>query len=230
MKKKNCTNGNPAHPLSLEARPFFNASTTRLAAGDYDGNIRIWDTETGKQVSEFHTDIDPFRVSFSPNGNILGIADPASVLSDSSDRNMVELWNIAGKKRILHIEPDYEASLLDELDIAFLSDELLITHGNQKMDYWDTATGENLMSLGEDELVDSYAFSPDKTLLVTGGLSSFEVRDATSGEIVHSYYFDGGWVTDIVFNHEGTYLATGGSAGIVALWRVIEPVIPDGDD
>jgi WD40 repeat protein len=76
---------------------------------------------------------------------------------------------------------------------------------------WDTASGENLLTLtGHTASIISVAFSPDGSTLVTGSHdSTTRIWDATNGQELLALTGHDGWIDTVVFSPDGKLLATG---------------------
>ena len=76
---------------------------------------------------------------------------------------------------------------------------------------WDAVTGEKLLMLrGHANDIYTVAFSPDGTMLATGGGDrKLKVWDAASGAELFTLSGHGGSITGVAFSPDGTLLAVG---------------------
>jgi WD40 repeat protein len=89
---------------------------------------------------------------------------------------------------------------------------------------WDVATGKQLQSLeGHKGAVRSLAFSPDGSLLVSGGEDhSVRVWKMETGKEIQTLNAHRGNIYTISFSPIGKYLATGSADTTLLIWNVSE--------
>ncbi|THU80681.1 WD40 repeat-like protein [Dendrothele bispora CBS 962.96] len=134
----------------------------KLVSGDNDGNIKLWDLVSGKEVDisiEGH-DGQVNSVAFS--------ADGTRVVSGSDDKT-IRLWDTATGAQIgnpLHGHDHWIRS------VAFSADGTRIVSGSSDstIRLWDTTTEAQIGHpfQGHEDYVNSVAFSVDGTRIVSG--------------------------------------------------------------
>ncbi|MCY4401726.1 MAG: WD40 repeat domain-containing protein [Candidatus Poribacteria bacterium] len=165
----------PEHPMILTGHAkkhiyslAFSPDGKRLVTGSDDNTARLWDLELGKQITILPMDEHhlPIKVLFSPCGNII-----AGGLG-----NEIRLWCAEQLTTLLTIpQPDNNQrtyALAFSPCSNYLASGTWWEKGMQKMAIrlWDVATGENIHTFcGHNSDVQSLAFSPNGTMLASGG-------------------------------------------------------------
>jgi len=129
----------------------------RMYATEDEGDLKLWDMATGKQMSTLKDMRMLEAVGFSPDGNLLA----------TSADNSIRLWNIAGGQELRRFKGHTE--LIDIL--IFSRDGKMLASGGQDQTaiLWDPRTGNLLVTLkGHTKAVTCIAFSPDLRKVATG--------------------------------------------------------------
>jgi len=139
----------------------FSPDGQTIVAGLDNGNILMWDINTGELVQEFDGHSDRVtELSFDATG--------MGLLSGAEDRALI-LWQVE-TGQILRRFIGHTGAIND---VAFSPDELTIISGaeDSRLILWDRATGQVLRRFaGHDAPVISVAFSPDGEFALSGDL------------------------------------------------------------
>ena len=84
---------------------------------------------------------------------------------------------------------------------------------------WSVTEGSELFTLGGHlSDIHAVAFSPDGSLLASGGIDpTVKIWDVKNGQLIRSLQ-SGEGVMDVIFSPDGTLVASAGSDGTVKLW------------
>ena len=127
-----------------------------LASSVRHGTVKLWDTETGANISTLEDAGGP--VVFSPDGKLL---------ASCGDVQEIKLWDLETETDIMALRGNAGAVF----DLAFSPDGTTLVSGEGfgTIKFWDVATGENTTTLeGHTGIVFSVEFSPDGETLVSG--------------------------------------------------------------
>ena len=198
-----------------------------LASGGMDKTVRLWDVAAAHTISTLTGHTAPVSsVGFSQDGRILA--------SGSQDKT-VRLWDVATHRQIGLSLTGHTGSVVS---VAFSPDgKTLASGGGSFVDgnsliedttvrLWDVATHRQVaLSLtGHTGDVESVRFSPDGTILASGGGfldGTVRLWDVAThrqiGQPLTGHRLD---VQSVAFSPDGTILASGSQDKTVRLWDV----------
>lgn len=199
---------------------------TMIATAALDGTARVWDSLTGEELLRFEGHLRDCREDLPDNA-----PHPSSCFVFDAkfdpDGARIATGGADGSVRIVDVESGAELSkLLLHTEFVFgLSwspdgRHIATASWDGTAKVTDTATGDTVYVLDHpgDETVATVTYAPDGSLLVTGGFDgTVKIWDPSSGEEISSMNA-GGPVFDIVFQPDGSRLATASST--VKLWDV----------
>jgi WD40 repeat protein len=204
----------------------FGPDGTRLASAAWDGTVRIWDVATGEELAFFSGFTEwAYDVAFRPDGQIL-----AAVGQLSPDEGL-RLWNTQTLEELPMLSTEDSLACL-----AFSPDGRLLVAGEEwdiQWYVWDAQTFDRVLTLGQSTREPeggtcSVAFSPDSTLLATGGgdelihIWDVAAGSATFGQELTTLRRHTDTIVALEFSPDGTMLASGGGHddGTIRLWAI----------
>ena len=185
-----------------------------VAAGDYDGLVRFWDTSTGRELGRPLPQGEiVFSLAYSPDGTVLAVG----LASDKPARPAFDS-GIPG-----HANPsvNYCPALSPGSNSGRMvgpCSRLTLTHVETRL--WDMTRGQ---AIG-DPMVDEApgGFRPDGRAFLTAGKDgTVRLRDATTGEVLAKLLTASSPATCAVFRRDGGLVAAGFEDGTV---RLCDPV------
>ncbi len=179
-----------------------------IATGSRDRTVKVWDAETGTELTTLTTPDGVAWVAFSPDGSRLatGGADGATRLWSTETGE--DLSVLRGHQAIVY-------------NTTFSPDGAHLATGSddESARIWDLATGKVLFILSHPGAVYGVAFSPDGNRLATASSAGIiKVWDARSGDELLSFTGHADSIVSISFSPDGTRLATASRDGTAKLW------------
>ena len=149
----------------------------KVAIGQIDGKIQLWDTTAHKALSTLrgHADLPlqpldkplPRRSRFKTQVLALAFSPDGTRLASGSVDQTVRLWDLTSKGEWITLQKHTGWTNV----LAFSPDGKLLASGStdKTVQLWDTATGELRTTFtGHINGITALAFSPDSTTLVSG--------------------------------------------------------------
>lgn len=189
----------------------FSPDGTKLATGDVEGGLRLWEVATNKLLLNFEGHIGwVWSTAWSPDGRILA--------SCSSDKT-IRLWDTQTKECI-NILKGHTSSIWS---IAFSPNGEIIASGSDEpiIRLWDVKSGECSKTLrGHTGRILSVTFSQDGQTLASGSddctIRIWNVRTGKC-QILEGHT---NHIWSVVFSGEGNTLFSGSADHSIRLWDI----------
>lgn len=215
-----------------EDETLLSPSGSTLASASRDGNIRLWDVNTGDQKSIFWLGLElgaahqlkriatnlldlkgGVSIAFSPSGTKL-----VSVGYDKT----IRIWNsiTGGYCRGL---PGHTKRVRSAVAFSPVSFTLASASRHGNVSIWDANTGGLLQMLRDyKQVATAVAYSPDGAALAAAGEFAVHIWSTNTGLLLKTLDTKQvmKWTTSVAFSPGGSKLATAGSNGYIHLWNV----------
>lgn len=187
----------------------FSPGNRILASATFDGNVYLWNAQTGKclQTLDDHID-DVLCVAFSPDGKTLA--------SGSQDKT-VRLWNVDNGKCKQACKFNFVVSC-----IAFSPNNDCLAFGASSVIHlWKFVSNAVKMITDHLEHITSVAFSPDGVFLASASLNrSIRVWRVETGNCVCRYNGHINFVSSVAFFPGNCLLVSGSADKTLHIWSL----------
>jgi WD40 repeat protein/tRNA A-37 threonylcarbamoyl transferase component Bud32 len=185
-----------------------------FGSGPGKAETRVWNLATGEEV--FRTG-SAHAVAFSPDGAVLAVA--------SHDFG-IDLWDVTGKRRKLHLAgPELLSDWYDCLSFSADGESLAAGNLQGRVELWDAKTGRHDTTFYPSVLsVYCIAFSADGQFLAAAGngekIDIWDLKSRTDRRPAHSLHVPGSPVRSLGFHPREPVLATATDDRVVKLWNL----------
>ena len=152
----------------------FSPTEKVLASGSSDATVKLWDVDTGTEILEIESHGAIWVVDFSHDGNTLAWTD---AISDT-----INLWDVATQSLMAIYEPSTTFNIRSIALSPNNSTFVTVDNAYDTVKVWDVDTGDTI-DLGHIEFT-PISFSPDSTMLASGGRRVVKLWDVDTGQNV----------------------------------------------
>ena len=214
LRAMRADNANALHWVNTVA---FSVDNKILASGSEDGNLYLWDAETGMKIRALMEGPENiFSVAFSSDGK---------TLASGNSGNTIQLWDITTGEKLKTLTGHTNWVF----SVAFSPDgqTLASGSGDKTVHLWDMITGQQRRVLtGHTSEVWSVAFSPDGLTLASGsGDKTIRLWNTETGEERATLIGHTGPIKSVAFSPDGIMLASGSKDSTVRLWDLTSPML-----
>ena len=206
----------------------FLGNGSYILSGNGDGTIKLWETQTGREVKTYRCEDDVTNLAVSTNSKYLLSGDM------SSSRN-INLWDISSgeKLKFLHTHMDMSCN---GYPVLFCNNDKNVLSGGGEgiICLWDTESGEVVREYHADlnstikPDVSSMVLTPDGKYVIAGyrynakveidsvmqdvtseDLNTIKIWDINSGEEILAFNRGNGWIEALDITPDGKYIFSG---------------------
>jgi len=144
---------------------------SRIASAGFDGNARVWEASTGRDVF-INTFGFPHGYQKSDPINSLAWSPDSTRIASGSDGKTVQVWDASNGEQVYTYRGHYNAPLGFVTAVAWSPDGTRIASGSddKTVHVWDASDGGHAyIYRGHANMVTTVAWSPDGTHIASGG-------------------------------------------------------------
>ena len=154
-------------------------------------------------------------IAFSPDGRYL-----AAGVGQGNKGGSVKIWDLASREIVASLDADP----IYVPEVAFSSDSqhLVSRGGAGPISLWRVSDWQQSIVTSRGNARESVDISPDGKTLAVGHYGGLDLLSAESGNRIDSLpgYGDAGGVRAAAFSHDGIWLASGSTDGMVRIWNI----------
>ncbi len=195
----------------------------KIATGNSDGTVELWDTETGDQLAALEMPgVDWITsLAFDPSGKLLAV-------SQWTDKGTVTIWDIEAKTIVHSITLNNPLGGIKD-PFQFSPDGKMAAAIKEEYEHlvrlWAADGATQLADLSIPDDYRDMDFSPDGSLLAVASMKAVTIWDIST----HTLLFtldqtfsddDTDTIVELAFTPDGRHLAVARKDGTLELWRL----------
>ncbi|MGI9517056.1 MAG: eIF2A-related protein, partial [Pirellulaceae bacterium] len=202
--------------FSPDGRTLAAASWGRIGVGNYPGECKLWDVESGKHLRDIGVYQNSIvSIAFTPDGKKLVTAD-GGTLDSKNIPGVVRVWDVTTGQQLHELKG--HTKYINSMAVS-PDGKRLVTTGRHEVRFWDLESGQPIEGLA----VDGYrhvAWSPDGKSLATNG-NEIRIWDAASGEEIAQFGGGGAGTGGLAFSPDSSQIvAASQGESTVRLWNI----------
>jgi WD40 repeat protein len=213
----NVQTGKPKHIIASPRgvrTVVWSPKGTFFASGNYQGDLRLYDPETGEVTLELQT----LR---GESIEILQISPDEQKAYGSSGSGQIHEWDLKGKQHKSALKA--HAGGIWGMRLSPDGQKLATAGKDTYVRVWDIATGKLLHGLKHPTETNGVAFTSDNAMLATGCADGkIRLFDVATGKEHAAVSGHGGAVTDLCFTSDNKRLVSSGGDQTVRVWDVAQ--------
>jgi WD40 repeat protein/transcriptional regulator with XRE-family HTH domain len=187
----------------------FSPDSRSLLTSSFDGNARVWDLASGREVARFHhgDNVRIWGARFSPDGRKVATTGP---------EGSVVVWDVASGQQVMSARHDAAAD-----GPRFTPDGRYLVTGSvdRTARVWEVATGREVSRMLHEYPINDLDIDATGRYVAVGDDQTARVWELNSGREV-LYLPHETAVNGIAFSPDGRYLATAARNGVARLWEM----------
>lgn len=205
--------GSPRALSNMSFSPAGKLFAAAYTSPDYwQNSVDFWNTLTWTITDTLRTGT-ALNVAFSPDVGLLAI---------TPDRYAIQVWDLGEEEWLYTLHTSFTGAVNR---IVFSPDGLTLASGHYDgtISLWDMRTGEMILVIETEEVIESLAFNSDGRLLASGGSyenSLVRLWSAGSGTLLRTLEGHKNGVNHLLFSPLDQYLVSASYDGSIRLWGV----------
>ncbi|HLO28194.1 MAG TPA: N-6 DNA methylase [Anaerolineales bacterium] len=203
---------NQTYPTSLQ----FNRSGARLASGDNNDLVQIWDVNSQQSLITLKGDVPDRKQLFS---NFYW-KDDSTLIAGGSEA--IYWWDTTTGTLLQRLAKPAEGEFFVDVTFSQNGDQVAAAAQDAYVYFWDHTVGTwSRWPALPDSRITHVRFSPDGQLLAAGtDQGQFLIWDVRAQELLAHYSMISSSIAAIRFSPDGHYIAVGGWDGPIRLWGI----------
>jgi len=191
----------------------YSSDGKSIVVSDGNGNIIVYDAETGETVTGWNTKAWTSSVSFDPKNR--------QRIVSGDDNGQLQVWLVGQDAPAWNVKAHDGA--ITSATFSPDGSKVITTGSDKAIRIWDAQTGNSLGELSNESGKNIFdaRFSDDGSRIVTANEDkTAQIWDAASGKSLLTLTGHTDYVLTAVFSHDGKYVYTGGYDSTIRKWDV----------